>query len=72
MHECLNRSPNWGRTRGNFCPHTHFSVDDGGDEDEANMRNGGDRGECAERERERERLHPFFSREFNFYSALHQ
>lgn len=68
MHECLNRSPNWGRTRGNFCPHTHFSVDDGGDEDEANMRNGGDRGECAEREREKGFTH---SSAGNLISTLH-
>lgn len=72
--ECLNRSPNrstkQGGTLGNFCPLNRFSVDDGGDEDEANLRNGGDRGECAERGPER--LHTLFSREMNLSSALHQ
>lgn len=47
-----------------FCPREHFSVDDGGDEDETNMRNGGDRGECAHRGPEG--LHTFLSIEDNF------
>lgn len=68
--ECLNRSPEQGETLGNFCPLNRFSVDDGGDEDEANMRNGGDRGECGERGPER--LHTLFSREMNLSSALHK